>query len=79
MTQVEEVTWENELVWSYARLPYDAFLTHHDLEPMPSEPSGKTHASMINFLRFPNFLTSFRCDPHRWECADALLGAEDEG
>lgn len=33
---VEEVTWDNEVVWSYARLPYDAFLTHHDLEPMPN-------------------------------------------
>eukprot|EP00656_Telonema_subtile_P020630 TRINITY_DN21717_c0_g1_i2.p1 TRINITY_DN21717_c0_g1~~TRINITY_DN21717_c0_g1_i2.p1 ORF type:complete len:457 (+),score=62.13 TRINITY_DN21717_c0_g1_i2:106-1476(+) len=33
---VEEVTWNNELVWSYAALPYDAYLTHHDMEPMPN-------------------------------------------
>eukprot|EP01048_Picozoa_sp_COSAG05_P012458 COSAG05_NODE_1247_length_5408_cov_3.141270_3_plen_497_part_00 len=33
---VEEVTWENELVWRYSQLPYSAYLTHHDLEPMPN-------------------------------------------
>jgi len=33
---VEEVTWENELVWSFAALPYDAYLSHHDIEPMPN-------------------------------------------
>jgi hypothetical protein len=33
---VEEVTWEGAPVWSFAKLPYDAFLTHHDLEPMPN-------------------------------------------
>ena len=29
---VEEVTWDNETVWSFSKLPYAAFLTHHDLE-----------------------------------------------
>ena len=33
---VEEVTWENERVWRFSRLPYDVFLTHHDLEVLPS-------------------------------------------
>jgi len=33
---VEEVTWDNETVWSFSKLPYAAFLTHHDLEPMPN-------------------------------------------
>jgi len=33
---VEEVTWDNEVVWSYSTLPYSAYLTHHDLEPMPN-------------------------------------------
>ena len=33
---VEEVTWNNERVWSYAKLPYDTFLSHHDLEPLPN-------------------------------------------
>ena len=30
------MTWDNEVVWSFARLPYDAYLTHHDLEPLPN-------------------------------------------
>mmetsp|Transcript_65744 Transcript_65744/g.183099 ORF Transcript_65744/g.183099 Transcript_65744/m.183099 type:complete len:513 (+) Transcript_65744:69-1607(+) len=33
---IEEVTWENELVWSFAALPYSRYLTHHDIEPMPN-------------------------------------------
>lgn len=33
---VEEVTWEGEVVWSFSRLPYNAYLTHHDIEPMPN-------------------------------------------
>ena len=33
---VEEVTWDGEVVWSWAALPYEAYLTHHDLEPMPN-------------------------------------------
>lgn len=33
---VEEVTWDNKLVWSYAMTPYHRFLSHHDLEPMPN-------------------------------------------
>jgi hypothetical protein len=33
---VEEVTWDNELVWQFSKLPYASFLTHHDLEPMPN-------------------------------------------
>lgn len=33
---VEEVTWDNEPVWSYAVKPYTSFLAHHDLEPMPN-------------------------------------------
>jgi hypothetical protein len=33
---VEEVTWDNEVVWSHACLPYDSHLTHHDLEPLPN-------------------------------------------
>lgn len=33
---VEEVTWDNEVVWSFSRLPYDTYLSHHDLEPMPN-------------------------------------------
>jgi len=33
---IEEVTWDNEVIWSYEKLPHDAFLTHHDIEPMPN-------------------------------------------
>jgi len=33
---VEEVTWDNELVWSFNSGPYTQYLTHHDLEPMPN-------------------------------------------
>jgi len=33
---IEEVTWDGELVWSFAMTPYDDFLTHHDLEPLPN-------------------------------------------
>lgn len=33
---VEEVTWDNEPVWSFASGPYTQYLTHHDLEPMPN-------------------------------------------
>lgn len=33
---IECVTWENELVWSFARSPYTEYLTHHDIEPLPN-------------------------------------------
>jgi len=33
---VEEVTWDNERVWSFSKFPMNTFLTHHDLEPMPN-------------------------------------------
>lgn len=33
---VEEVTWDNELVWHWEAQPRDEFLTHHDLQPLPN-------------------------------------------
>lgn len=33
---VEVVTWDNEPVWSFSYQPYDAHLTHHDMEPLPN-------------------------------------------
>mmetsp|Transcript_25606 Transcript_25606/g.64548 ORF Transcript_25606/g.64548 Transcript_25606/m.64548 type:complete len:494 (+) Transcript_25606:98-1579(+) len=33
---IEEVTWENEVVWRFSKMPADTHLTHHDLEPMPN-------------------------------------------
>jgi hypothetical protein len=33
---IEEVTWDGVTMWSFAALPYSQFLTHHDVEPMPS-------------------------------------------
>jgi len=33
---VEEVTWENELLWCYECLPLNQFLSHHTMEPMPN-------------------------------------------
>uniref|UniRef100_A0A7S1EZK5 Uncharacterized protein n=1 Tax=Noctiluca scintillans TaxID=2966 RepID=A0A7S1EZK5_NOCSC len=33
---VEEVTWENELVWSWCAQPRFRYLTHHDLELLPN-------------------------------------------
>ena len=45
---VEEVTWENELVWRFSRLPYDVFLTHHDLEVLPSG-----HVLLLCWQRVP--------------------------
>lgn len=33
---IEEVTWDNEIVWSFSYQPYDAHLTHHDMEPLPN-------------------------------------------
>ncbi len=31
---IEEVTWDNELVWVYDFYPYQQTLSHHDLEPL---------------------------------------------
>eukprot|EP00438_Fugacium_kawagutii_P015927 Skav217908 [mRNA] locus=scaffold795:191158:192594:+ [translate_table: standard] len=33
---VEEVTWDNTLVWVYDFYPYQQCLSHHDLEPLPN-------------------------------------------
>lgn len=33
---VEEVTWDNEPVWSFSMTPYTSFLSHHDLEILPN-------------------------------------------
>ena len=33
---VEEVTWENELLWVYDFYPYQQTLCHHDMEPLPN-------------------------------------------
>ena len=33
---VEVVDWHGEQLWSFTAVPFDAFLTHHDLEPLPN-------------------------------------------
>ena len=33
---LEEVTWHNELVWSWSALPRFASLSHHDVAPLPN-------------------------------------------
>ena len=33
---LEEVTWHNELVWSWSALPRFAYLSHHDVTPLPN-------------------------------------------
>ena len=33
---LEEVTWHNELVWSWSALPRFASLSHHDVTPLPN-------------------------------------------
>eukprot|EP00929_Paragymnodinium_shiwhaense_P014834 TRINITY_DN122800_c0_g1_i1.p1 TRINITY_DN122800_c0_g1~~TRINITY_DN122800_c0_g1_i1.p1 ORF type:complete len:504 (-),score=34.78 TRINITY_DN122800_c0_g1_i1:58-1455(-) len=33
---VEEVTWDNELVWCWSALPRFRYLTHHDVELLPN-------------------------------------------
>ena len=33
---IEEVTWDNKLVWNFNMLPWFEYLTHHDIEPMPN-------------------------------------------
>jgi len=33
---IEEVTWDNKVVWSYGVSPYTTFLSHHDLEVLPN-------------------------------------------
>ena len=33
---VEEVTWDNQLVWSWSALPRFAYLSHHDLALLPN-------------------------------------------
>ena len=33
---VEVVDWDGVLVWSFTALPFDSFLTHHELEPLPN-------------------------------------------
>ena len=33
---VEEVSWDNQLVWVYDFYPYQQTLSHHDLEPLPN-------------------------------------------
>lgn len=33
---VERVTWDNRVVWTWSALPRFRYLSHHDLEPLPS-------------------------------------------
>mmetsp|Transcript_666 Transcript_666/g.801 ORF Transcript_666/g.801 Transcript_666/m.801 type:complete len:469 (-) Transcript_666:949-2355(-) len=33
---IEEVTWDNELVWRFNFRPFEVFLSHHNFEPLPN-------------------------------------------
>jgi hypothetical protein len=76
---IEVVNWENELVWSFSYQPYDAHLTHHDMEPLPNGNvlllawERKSKAQMLAAGRRPELIP----DGEVWE--DHLIELQPDG
>jgi len=59
---IEEVTWDNKLVWKFQFAPFEKHLSHHALEPLPNGNvlalcwERKTKEDALKAGRHPEFL-----------------------